>query len=375
MNHQTSSAMASENFKVAFIGDQGIGANSVSVLQLIKDEGTDMVLHQGDFDYSDDSDAWDQQINNVLGSNFPYFASIGNHDVAAWSDYQLALANRLDRLSDIECKGDIGVNSSCKYKGVFFILSGVGTLGSNHSSFIEKELLADNSIWRICSWHKNMNAMQLGSKSDETGWEVYKNCRNGGAIIATGHEHSYSRTKTLSNFSTQTVNPQWTHPNDVMIGTNSSFAFVSGIAGHSIRNQDRCLPTTFPYGCNGEWANIYTSDQNANYGALFCTFFVDGKPNKANCYFKDILGSIPDQFTITSLIYGPLCSPPLSDNWIVSQDCILESTSIAPANVTIRNNSTLLIPSTFALNVDFSQFNLTVESGSGVLIKSGGKIT
>ena len=31
------------NFKVAFIGDQGLGANSVAVLQLIRDEGADMV--------------------------------------------------------------------------------------------------------------------------------------------------------------------------------------------------------------------------------------------------------------------------------------------------------------------------------------------
>ena len=41
------------NFKVAFIGDQYLGSNAVSVLQLIKDEGTDMVLHQGDFDYAE----------------------------------------------------------------------------------------------------------------------------------------------------------------------------------------------------------------------------------------------------------------------------------------------------------------------------------
>ncbi len=43
-----------------------------------------MVLHQGDFDYKDDPDAWDQRINLVLGPDFPYFASIGNHDFAFW---------------------------------------------------------------------------------------------------------------------------------------------------------------------------------------------------------------------------------------------------------------------------------------------------
>ena len=39
------------NFRVAFIGDQGLNSNSIAVLNLIKDEGAQMVLHQGDLDY------------------------------------------------------------------------------------------------------------------------------------------------------------------------------------------------------------------------------------------------------------------------------------------------------------------------------------
>ena len=80
----------------------------------------------------------------------------------------------------------------------------------------------------------------------------------------------------------------------------ATFVFVSGIAGASIRDQERCLPTTYPYGCKGEWASIYTSDQNAQYGALFIEFHVDGDPNKARGYFKDIDGAVVDQFTVTS---------------------------------------------------------------------------
>ena len=36
-------------YKIAFIGDQGDGANAVAVLQLIHDEGTDAVVHSGDW--------------------------------------------------------------------------------------------------------------------------------------------------------------------------------------------------------------------------------------------------------------------------------------------------------------------------------------
>jgi len=290
------------NFKVAFIGDQGLGPKSVAVLQLIKDEGASMVLHSGDFDYTDNPGDWDQQINDVLGSDFPYLASIGNHDVKMWSGYQQKLYERLAKIPDATCTGDLGVKSSCTYQGLFFILSGVGTLGTGHDKFIKDELSKNNSIWSICSWHKNMNKMQLGSIPDETGWQVYEECRKGGAIIVTGHEHSYSRTKTLISIENQLVDTDWPDSNNLKLSDGTSFVVVSGLGGISIWNQENCLPTTFPYGCNGEWASIYTSDQGASYGAFFCSFSVEGQQDKASCYFKDINENIPDEFNVTSFV-------------------------------------------------------------------------
>ena len=54
--------------------------------------------------------------------------------------------------------------------------------------------------------------MQMGNKEDQTGWEVYNACKDGGAIIATGHEHSYHRTNTLIDIENQIVDPQWSEP-------------------------------------------------------------------------------------------------------------------------------------------------------------------
>jgi hypothetical protein len=45
------------DFKVAFIGDQGLTDDSKEVLRLIRDEGAEMVLHQGDFDYDSAEEA------------------------------------------------------------------------------------------------------------------------------------------------------------------------------------------------------------------------------------------------------------------------------------------------------------------------------
>ncbi len=296
------------NFTVAFIGDQGRGPDAEAVLQLIQNEGAHMVLHQGDFDYVNNPDRWDQMITDVLGADFPYFASVGNHDESRWygpDGYQSKLLARLSRVPGATCTGEYGVNSACTFNGLLFILSGVDVLGTNHDTFISDELATTEFLWRICSFHKTMQAMQVGGKGDSTGWAVYEECRRGGAMIATAHEHSYHRTKTLVSMQNQTIDPAWPQPDEVRIGAGSSFVFVSGLGGKSIRDQERCLPTAPPYGCNGEWASIYTSNQGANYGALFCSFNVNGQPDKAHCYFKDIDGYIPDQFHVTNFNASP----------------------------------------------------------------------
>ncbi|MEX0786490.1 MAG: flexitail domain-containing putative surface protein [Dehalococcoidia bacterium] len=301
------------NFKVAFIGDQGINSSAEAVLQLILAEDTDMVLHLGDFGYDNETDPqtaidWDAQITAELGADFPYFGVIGNHDVITWDTYQQLLEDRLALIPGASCTGDYGNMSVCTYQGLYFILSGIGTMpnaqdDATHLAYLSSELAADTSLWRICGWHKNQTAMQVGTKSNEVGWVAYETCRQEGAIIATAHEHSYHRTRTLSDFPNQTVDGAWPDRHVVGVGGGSSLAFVSGLGGQSIRSQSRCLPTTPPYGCNGEWATINSSSQGADFGALFIEFHVDGVPGKARGYFKDIDGDVADTFTL--LINGP----------------------------------------------------------------------
>jgi hypothetical protein len=285
---------------VAFIGDQGINSNSRAVLQLIKDEGADLVLHQGDLDYENNPIRWDTFITDVLGADFPYLASVGNHDMLwhASNGYQDKLQARLDRIDEISCSGDLGVQSVCTFRGLFFILSGIGTTiaknDPDHVAYIRKQLAQTNSIWRICSWHKSQKKMQVGGKRNEVGWESFKACRKGGAIVATAHTHSYSRTHLMNNFKKQSIAST---ANKMVIEEGKSFAFVSGLGGVSISRQYR---RNDPW-----WAFVYTLDQDANFGALFCTFFVNGKPNHANCYFKDIDGNVPDKFELISKVMNP----------------------------------------------------------------------
>jgi hypothetical protein len=284
-----------EEVKIAFIGDQGIRDKSKLVLELIKEENAELIVQLGDFDYHDDPDTWMQQTDDILGEDFPLLAVIGNHEVDLWPEYQQKLQEKLDIMEDVECSGDLGVKTACNYKGIFLTFSGIDIMDTGHLSFIKEQLAEDNSVWKICAWHKNQRLMQVGDKEDEVGWEVYDECRRNGAIIATAHSHSYSRTHLMSNFRTQEIDST---SNNLQIEKGKTFAFVSGLGGMSRHYQDDELVN------NPWWASTYISDggDNNNYGALFCTFNENGEEGKGHCYFKDIAGNIIDQFDLTSKV-------------------------------------------------------------------------
>ncbi len=293
--------------KVAFIGDSGSGRYFRQTLQTIKDQGADMALHQGDLGY-DGSSTTDfmNAVNDVLGPSFPYFASRGNNDRGWENGYQPILVQRAEAVGAV-CRGDYGQNSACNYRGLFFILSAAGEKNSEEENtrYIKGELASDNAIWRICSWHRNQASMQVGEKGDEVGWGPYEACREGGAIIATAHEHSYSRTRTLTSTKNLTVDPNCDTPagddicvmrkDDAAGRPGSTFVFVSGLGGRTVESQAHSGPI---------WASIYTGSQDANFGALFITFNVGGDPNKAKGEFVNNDGEVIDSFTATAISGG-----------------------------------------------------------------------
>ncbi|HXD32135.1 MAG TPA: metallophosphoesterase [Pyrinomonadaceae bacterium] len=304
-----SQAQTPANFKIAFIGDQALGPNAVAVLNLIKLERAQALLHSGDLDYVDNPTAWEDQINSVLGPDFPYFVTIGNHDELAWrgpTGYQQYITNRFNRLG-VSWSGDLGVQSTFHYQGIFFVLTPPGILSGfdagNSDTYIRDQLAADDSIWSICSWHKNQRLMQVGGKPDETGWPVYEEAMKGGAIIATAHEHSYSRTHLLSSMINQTIAST---SNTLTLTKGNSFAFVSGLGGENVRPQLLSGPWWASISAATCLAGDTTCQANGQPGALFGVFNVDGQPNKALFYFKDVSGRVIDTFTLISNVQRPV---------------------------------------------------------------------
>ena len=317
------------NLKIAFIGDTGSlnpGQDFEKVLQLIKTEGASAIMHQGDFDYNFnalgfftkiadmdlDNDGLTRNLDGSLDLDYPYLTSVGNHDIESWpstctdpdgcyATYQKQILDNSGLIPDDPSLDD--EMYSLEFKGLKLVFIGQTTANNSiYAQYINDKLTGSQNIWKICSWHKNRNAMQVGGKSDSMGWDVYENCRQQGAIITTAHEHSYERTKTLTNMTLQTVDPTCSEPGALCVDPGRTFAFVSGAGGSGLlRDQERCLPSTYPYGCSGEWASIYTNTQTDGLdraGALFIIFNVDGNPNKAHGYFKNTLGEIIDEFDI-----------------------------------------------------------------------------
>lgn len=285
----TPPASAGTPVRIAFTGDQKTGANPEAVLNMIKAEKAEMLVVAGDFDYSDDPEKWDAMLTKVLGDTFPVVAAPGNHDTGEWEKgYKVKLTARQAKTPQVKCSGEVGTKQSCEFKGVTLILSGVGVIGSGHEEYLDTALQTAKTPWKFCVWHKNQTSMQLGDKSDEVGWPAYQTCLKHGAIVATGHEHSYGRTYLMSDFEKKVlVNKD----SNLVVEPGKSFAFVSGLGGNSIRDQKQ----------EGEWwASKYTKQQNGNYGALICDFNIDGNARKGKCFFKDIAGKLVDQFTMES---------------------------------------------------------------------------
>ena len=69
------------------------------------------------------------------------------------------------------------------------------------------------------------------------------------------------------------------------------------------------------------------------------------------------------------------CEPPASGDWVVTTSCVINSSATIQGSVIVRDGSVLIIPSRVVLDINFVSFSLTVQSGSGVLIKSGGTVT
>jgi predicted phosphodiesterase len=292
---------ATANLKIAFVGDTDDGSEFTSVLNLIVAEKPQALVTAGDMTYTSNPTAWWTAAEARLGTTFPVFLARGNHDVASWSGFLPKAANHLGTATRIA--GPHNAAYKTQFNGLDLVTIALGDTATTVNNLFG----TDKHTWKVCNWHENQAKMQVGGKGDEIGWPVYEACRQKGAIIITGHEHTYHRTKTMTNITNQTIDPTCNSGGTMCVGPGRTYVTVVGTGGNGLRAQIRCAPTesTPPYASLNTsdpscpiWASIYTTNQGANFGVQFIVFNVDGNPKKAHAYFKNVAGQIIDAFDI-----------------------------------------------------------------------------
>jgi len=286
-------ADAGSRTTIAFVGDHGARPESFGVFELIRREGADLLVSPGDFGYDKFAGEFETVLDATLGPDFPIIAALGNHDRKEQLQYRAFFRERLANTPEVVCDGDILIRSACSYRGIDIVSTtpGVSVLSwlDDGSTFLERTLASSRSRWKICNWHKNQSALQLGGKGNSVGWDSYEICRKHGALIVTAHEHSYGRTFPITRMSeAPAYDPA--DPAVARLFPGQTTVIVSGLGGQSVREQLRDDPW---------WAAKYTSDQGAKEGGvLFCTFEKGGLSDEAQCRFVDSDGKTIDRFRL-----------------------------------------------------------------------------
>jgi subtilisin family serine protease len=109
---------------------------------------------------------------------------------------------------------------------------------------------------------------------------------------------------------------------------------------------------------------------------LFGSSLVNGAVYTMTVSATDYLSNV-STVSNTSITYNVppgICSVPLSGDWVISSGCRITSISHPLGNVDIQNGAIVTIESGGTLNIDSLTHFLKIHFGSGILIKSGGKI-
>jgi hypothetical protein len=89
----------------------------------------------------------------------------------------------------------------------------------------------------------------------------------------------------------------------------------------------------------------------------------------------DAASNVSTPVTKTGITYdttGP-CIPQVG-TWVIVTTCKITGNVNALGNVDVQNGALVIIENGGTLNIDFATKYLKIHAGSGILVKSGGKI-
>lgn len=312
------------DLKVAFIADTGLNSYTKMLWKKLVDQGHDMIIHPGDFAYRfRKGRQFVKTVSSIIPQEIPYITTTGDHDLFEFSKYQEGFVERDLKTPGLSCEGSWGTASVCTYEGIVVLSAGLAFREFDFDLFLHQQLKKyEKWPWKICSWHRNAEHLQVGSKSDGISPRFYEICRKYGAVIITGHQHTYSRTHPMKSFADPSIDDKLKNnyfyddsdPNHAFIYPGQSVVIVTGLAGTSARPWiERNMKNRF-------WASVVAKQNMITGGALSCTFNPGGVDEGLSfCQYEDLEGVLHDQFTLRSV------SRPIMENTIQSQPLKTES--------------------------------------------------
>jgi len=97
------SSTSAAEYRIAFVGDSSASVSSSRVLQLVKQQNANVLVHLGDMDYRHSPALWFDFLDEQLGFEFPVVQVVGNHDVLrySWSQYSREITSRWSRFQKV----------------------------------------------------------------------------------------------------------------------------------------------------------------------------------------------------------------------------------------------------------------------------------
>ena len=306
--------------KLAFIGDSNDDSSAERVYQVLRAQGADHVIQNGDFDYNDRPWKWSEFLdrNWFDHGKSDVIMTAGNHDTKKWggsSGYQALLYATMTSNMRSKCTGrpgrsmqnEYGLWMSCKLEEVHMVLFGWNEMEDPDrvAGFVDDAFAASTQKYRVCVWHRPEGKLNNGHRhtSNYGQWAAYEACRRHGAFVVSGHSHCYGRTKVMSSYTSLSVGSS--EKNQVSLGCGESFSVVSGMAGKGPDDNGKYSQANY-------WAKGYTTADGDDHGALVCDFPTD-RQRSATCGFYTTAsssGRLHDSFTLESTCASSPPPPP-----------------------------------------------------------------
>lgn len=187
---------AKDSLKFAIIGDSGTGSSSqYRVAKQLTDSRTvfpyEFVLMMGDNLYggskeSDFRKKFEEPYKALLDAKVPFYASLGNHDNPNERFYKLFNMN-----------GERYYTFKPKVGGVRFFALDSNYMDKPQLEWLEKELVASGSDWKIAFFHHPLYSSGGAHGSDVQLRERLEPLflKYGVDVVFAGHEHFYERIK------------------------------------------------------------------------------------------------------------------------------------------------------------------------------------